>query len=170
MPASGGFPRRVVHTGTLRHPATSVDSAMPVIVVGADTPEGTAIVRGFLDPGREIRVFVSDEDAGERFRKLGAKVALGDVSDDSHIEAAATRCFTAVLVTSAIDDGRELAFATNRKQVVDRWAMAVAGVKRVIWVDGGEVPDVEPSEVAQVDPAAEDLVARVLVLDEARTL
>jgi nucleoside-diphosphate-sugar epimerase len=143
---------------------------MPVIVVGADTVEGTAIVEGLLDPAREIRVFVSDEDAGARFRKLGAKVALGDVSDDSHVEAAATRCFTAVLVTNAIDDGREIGFATSRKQVLDGWAAAVANVQRVIWVDGGEVPDVKPGEVAKVDPSVPDLVTRVIDLDEARSL
>lgn len=137
-----------------------------MILVGADTPEGVSIFDGLVSPEREIRVFVSDESAAARFREKGAKVAIGDVSDDSHIEAAATRCFTAVLVTSAITDGRELSFAITPGQVLDRWATAVAGVQRVIWVHDGEVPYVRPAEVARVSPGDEALVAKVVEIDE----
>lgn len=143
---------------------------MPVIVVGADTPQGTAILESLLDPQREIRAFVSDEAAAIRFREKGVKVALGDISDDSHIEAAAARCHTAILMTNAIDDGRELAFAKNTDQVLDRWASAVGSVKRVIWIHTGEPPPVKAEESATVHPDDPDLVVKVIDLDEARSL
>lgn len=139
---------------------------MPVIVVGADTPIGNRIVEAFVDPGREVRAFVTDEDAGLRLRELGVKVALGDVSDDSHIAGAATRCFSAVLVTEAARDGRERAFARDEAQVLRAWANAVAGVRRVIWVHDGETPPVKPDEVAVVNPEEPDVVQRVVDLDE----
>ncbi len=59
---------------------------MPVIVVGADTPQGRAVVEGLVEPGREVRAFVSDPIVGAELRDMGVKVALGDVSDDSHIQ------------------------------------------------------------------------------------
>lgn len=143
---------------------------MPVIVVGADTPAGEAIARRLLEPGREVRVFVSDEDSAASFRQLGAKVALGDLSDDTHIEAAATRCFTAILITDALGDGRELAFTTSTATTLKRWASAVSKVQRVIWVHDGDTPDVAPDEVARVSPNDPDLVSKVADLDEARSL
>ena len=63
---------------------------MPVIVVGADTEPGRVVLQALLEPGREVRAFVSDEKVAEQLRALGVKVALGDVSDDSHLEGAAT--------------------------------------------------------------------------------
>jgi uncharacterized protein YbjT (DUF2867 family) len=143
---------------------------MPVIVVGADTPQGTAIVEGLLDPDREIRAFVSDEAAAIKLREKGVKVALGDVSDDSHIEAATARCHTAVLVTNAIEDGRDFAFAKTPDQVLDRWASAAASAKRVIWVHSGLPPEAKAKEIAIVDPDDPELVAKVIALDDARVL
>ena len=86
---------------------------MPVIVVGADTEPGRVVLQALLEPGREVRAFVSDEKVAEQLRALGVKVALGDVSDDSHLEGAATNCFSAVLITQASSDGRERSFATS---------------------------------------------------------
>lgn len=143
---------------------------MPVIVVGADTPGGRKIVDEILSPGREVRVFVSDPDVGGEMRKRGAKVATGDVSDDSHIQAAATGCFSAVLVTEAARDDRERYFAESEVQVLERWAAAVAGVTRVIWVHGANPPYVESPEVAVVDPDTPGLGERVAELDDARSI
>ena len=115
---------------------------MPVIVVGADTDSGEAIVEELSQPGREVRVFVSDDSRVDRYRAQGLKVALGDVSDDSHIWGAATRCFSAVLITEAADDDRERSFARSPQAVLQGWADAVtrAGVRRVIWVSGDDPP------------------------------
>jgi nucleoside-diphosphate-sugar epimerase len=145
---------------------------MPVIVVGADTPTGRAVVEELVAPGREVRGFVSDPDAGAELRELGVKVALGDVSDDSHIQGACMNCFTAVLITDAASDQRERSFATSEVQVLEGWAAAAAasGVTRVIWVHNGEPPPVRVREVRTVSPDHPDLVAEVAALDDARFL
>lgn len=140
---------------------------MPVIVVGADTPVGASIVAALALPGREVRAFVTDEEAAASLREMGVKVALGDVSDDSHIQGAAIRCFTAVLVTEASRDSRERAFADSEADVLNAWAGAVSGVTRVIWVHDGWVPEVKTSQVAMVDPADPDVVEKVVNLDDA---
>ncbi len=145
---------------------------MPVIVVGADTSQGRAVVAGLAEPGREVRAFVSDPAVGAELRELGVKVALGDVSDDSHIQGACTNCFTAVLITEAARDGRERSFAANEEQVLKGWAAAAAasGVTRVIWVHEGEPPPVRVREVRTVSPDHPDLVGEVAALDDARVL
>jgi nucleoside-diphosphate-sugar epimerase len=145
---------------------------MPVIVVGADTAQGRAVVEGLVEPGREVRAFVSDPDAGAELRERGVKVALGDVSDDSHVQGACMNCFTAVLITEAALDERERSFATNERQVLEGWALAAAasGVTRVIWVHDGEPPPVRVKEVRTVSPDHPDLVAEVSALDDARFL
>jgi nucleoside-diphosphate-sugar epimerase len=145
---------------------------MPVIVVGADTSQGRAVVGGLVEPGREVRAFVSDPAAGAELRELGVKVALGDVSDDSHVQISCTNCFTAVLITEAARDGRERSFAAKEEQVLEGWAAAAAasGVTRVIWVHDGEPPPVRVREVRTVSPSHPDLVAEVAALDDARVL
>lgn len=145
---------------------------MPVIIVGADTERGTAILDRLYDSEREIRVFVSDEPTGLRLKDRGCKVAIGDVSDESHVEAASTRCFSAVLIGDAASDGRERAFADTPEQVLRAWANAVANsnVNRVIWVLDGDPPAAGTKEVAIVDPGDPDLARTVYELDEARSL
>lgn len=136
---------------------------MPVIVVGADTPVGDAIVDLVLDNAVEVRAFISDESRKGDFKRRGAKVATGDVSDASHVEGAALRCFCAVLVMEAATDGRERSFAEDGQAVVAGWAEAIigAGVHRTIWVGSpaelSEVPSSTP-EVATV-AAGPDIVA-----------
>ena len=145
---------------------------MPVIVVGADTEQGRAVIEGLIEPGREVRAFVTDVDAATELRQAGVKVALGDVSDDSHVEGAAMNCFTAVLITEAARDGRERSFASSMEQVLRGWAGATSasGVTRVIWVHDGEAPRVEAKEVRTVSPNHPGLVEEVVALDDARTL
>jgi hypothetical protein len=142
---------------------------MPVIVVGADTHDGRAIIDRF-GTDRDVRAFVTDERQAEAMRGRGFKVALGDVSDDGHIEAASTGCFTAVLVTAAATDDRERSFASTPEAVLEGWARAVVAsrVTRVIWV-GEAVPDTGAPEVATVAPGGEvaDLVA---ALDDAQRM
>lgn len=145
---------------------------MPVIVVGADTPRGLEIIGALGQPERETRAFVTDEGVATDLRGKGVKVALGDVSDESHVEAAAKRCFSAVLVTEAAVDGRERSFAATPSQVLEGWARAVAaaGVHRVIWVSEDDPPAVAVSEVVSVDPGHADLAGRVFALDDAQSI
>lgn len=145
---------------------------MPLIVVGADTGPGTEILERLSAQNREIRVFVSDEGRGLELKNRGFKVATGDVSDDSHVEAASTRCFSAVLVADAAADERERSFADTPQDVLEGWAQAVANsnVKRVIWVITDEPPRVGVGEVATVDPRERGFAEKVVALDEADSL
>lgn len=141
---------------------------MPVIVVGADTAPGREIAAGLWSPDREVRLFVSDPVAGASFKERGFKVATGDVSDGSHVEAAATHCFTAVLVAEAATDGRERSFAHSATEVMTGWAAATeaAGVSRVVWVTSSDPPSTVALHVATVDPARPGYVERVVDLDD----
>ena len=146
---------------------------MPLLVVGADHPIGEAIVRQTLAPGREVRAFVTDPAQGARLKKLGAKVAIGDLSDEGHIAAAATRCFAVAFVLDALTDGREVSFA-EPGEIPALWAAAAeaAGVTRVMWV-GSEGPDVRVAEVAVVsvsDREPGDIAVEVADLDDRAVL
>jgi nucleoside-diphosphate-sugar epimerase len=145
---------------------------MPVIVVGADTEAGMRIIRAFTRPGREVRAFVTDPEVGSELRRLQVKVALGDVSDDSHVGAAATGCFSAVLVTEAASDDRERSFARGPEEVLEGWSRAVseAGVRRAIWVSAGSVPETRTRESTVVDPTLSDLPEVVFGLDDAQSI
>ncbi len=144
---------------------------MPVIVVGADTPAGEAVIGALLAPGREVRAFVSDPGAALRLKKAGVKVALGDVSDASHLAGAALNCFSVVFIEAAATDGRDRAFAADRAAVFEAWAEAAsdASVRRVIWVSSVEPPAGAAPESARVDPglALDELARRVAELDDA---
>jgi hypothetical protein len=146
---------------------------MPLLVVGADHAIGEAIVRQTVAPEREVRAFVTDPARGNELKALGAKVATGDLSDEGHIAAAATRCFAIAFVLDAIVDGRELSFA-EQKAVPGLWAAAAkaSGVRRVIWV-GPEGPDLNGVEVATVDVGDRDpseVAAEVAAIEDRAVL
>lgn len=140
---------------------------MPVIVVGADTEIGLAVVDALIEPDREVRAFVTDPEIARELKERGVKVAIGDTSDDSHVEAASLNCFSAVLISHAAVDDRERAFAQGPRSVMEGWARAVRSVQRVIWVDGGDPPMTSVAEQATVDPSLPPaaLAARVRDLD-----
>jgi putative NADH-flavin reductase len=148
---------------------------MPVIVVGADTSHGNAVVRALMHRSGEVRVFVTAQARADEFRTAGVKVALGDVSDASHVGGAALNAFSAVLIGEAAADGRERAFAGDPVEVASAWAQAVAeaGVTRVIWVSDDPVPRpiaAAAREVANVVVAGrtpEEIAAEVAALDDA---
>lgn len=144
---------------------------MPVIVVGADTPGGEEIVRRLLAREGQVRAFVTDRSVAERLKPLGVKVATGDVSDASHVGAAATRCFSAVLLTAAASDDRERSFASTPAAVVDGWRDAIgeAEVRRAIWVSGSDVAPTTPEHVV-LDPGMVGLADRIAELDDAAEL
>ncbi len=158
---------------TLIRPSTML-SGMPVIVIGADTVAGESILGRFEghQPEREIRAFVTDEAKGLELKERGFKVATGDVSDESHVEAAALRCFSAVLVAEAAHDTRRRSFADTAEEVLRGWARAVAGsqVRRVIWVTDEAYPETAAPEVTSVDPSNPDLAETVAALDDAQSI
>jgi nucleoside-diphosphate-sugar epimerase len=149
---------------------------MPVIVIGADTEIGLASIDGLLARQGEVRAFVTDSTVGTSLKRRGVKVALGDVSDPSHVEAAALHCFSAVFVGAAAHDDRERSFASTPKDVIDGWASAVdaAQVRRRIWVIDSataglvpEAPGVEQAVVTSEDRPVADVAADVVALDDA---
>jgi putative NADH-flavin reductase len=144
---------------------------MPVIIIGADAASGREITDALIARTGEVRVFVTDRDAVRDLKERGVKVAVGDVSDGSHVGAAAAGCFSAVVIAAAEDDGRERSFATSPTEVRAAWAEALedAAVSRIIWIGKGEPPRsiamITP-DVTAVDPARGDLAAEVLRLDD----
>lgn len=73
---------------------------MPVLVVGAESPAGHAAVASLRASGGEVRAYADAEVAGDdeavALRALGAKVAVGELEDEAHLEAALTRVHTVV--------------------------------------------------------------------------
>jgi putative NADH-flavin reductase len=144
---------------------------MPVIIIGADAASGREITDALVGRTGEVRAFVTDRDAARDLKERGVKVAVGDVSDGSHVGAAAAGCFSAVLITAAADDGRERSFAVTPAEVHATWAEALedAAVSRIIWIGAAEPPrsiaTITPDFTA-VDPARQDLAAEVLSLDD----
>ena len=143
---------------------------MPVIIVGADTPVGEAVVNTVSRSAAEVRAFISDARRVDGLKKRGVKVALGDISDFSHVEAAGLYCFCAVLVIEAAVDGRERAFASGRRQVLEGWAEAVgnAGIRRAIWVGGedalaGLPPSAPEAAAVTVGSDGEAAVKRAVI-------
>jgi len=141
---------------------------MPVLVVGADSEVGEAVIARLQSRAGEVRAFVSDPDTGARFRAGGVKTAIGDVSDLSHVGGAALGAFSAVLVASAATDGRDTAFGDPRS-LVEGWmgALAASGVTRIIVVGPAPPafpPGVEattvPTEGRTLDEVAAEVVER----------
>lgn len=115
---------------------------MPVIVIGADTELGHAIVSELRPASGEIRLFASSEDAVARYRS-SAKIAVGDISDGTHVGGAAIGAFCAIVIASAAHDDRERHFAATPADLFAQWSdgLADAGVSRVILVGASrEIP------------------------------
>ena len=113
---------------------------MPVIVVGADTEYGLAVAEALSGRDGEVRAFVTDPNAAQPLRTLGIKVAIGDVSDASHIAGAAHGAFSVVMIADAALDNRERSFAASYDALLKAWAEGLreAEVSRGIWVAPGE--------------------------------
>lgn len=125
-------------------------------MVGADTALGAATIDALVPRPGEVRAFVTSPQAAAELRARSVKVALGDVSDGSHVGGAALNAFCAVFMLEAAADERERSFADNPAAVLAAWVEGVndAGVSRVIVVgspDQGVLDGLE-AEYAIVDP------------------
>lgn len=125
----------------------------------------------------EVRAFVSDAIAGVRLKSLGVKVAVGDISDASHVGAAATGCFSVVAISEAAVDNRERAFASTANDLVEAWSEAIADAspQRVIWVQYPDTPgpSLHAPEVLVVEADGfelEELAERVTIAEDAASL
>jgi len=128
---------------------------MPVIVIGADTDCGLAVTKALANGSGEVRAFVSNPAFAQELRDLGVKVAVGDVSDSSHVEGAARRAHSAVVIAEAGRDSRERSFAASVDSLIEAWATGLkdAGVQRIIWAGPDQLPP------APIDRAAGEAVA-----------
>lgn len=123
---------------------------MPVIVIGADTAVGSSVIDALLPRDGEVRAFVTDVATGLTLKERAAKVAIGDISDGSHVGGAALNTFCAVVIAEAAIDERERSFAADPAAVVAAWAegLSDAAVHRIIVVDHPDVPVTELEGIA----------------------
>jgi len=155
-------------------------AGMPVIVVGADTGLGAAAIEALIPRPGDVRAFVTDPIHGAQLKERGVKVAVGDVSDGSHVGGAALGAFCAVLVPHCGFDDRERSFAEDPEALVEAWteAIAEAAVQRVIWLEhpllaapAERFPSpTEFAVVPTVDRPAADVAADVARLDDAAAI
>lgn len=69
---------------------------MPVLVAPADTPLGVALVRALRDDGAEVRAYATGDGDVPALRAAGAYVAVGDLDDEGHLDAAMTDAHTVI--------------------------------------------------------------------------
>ena len=108
---------------------------MPVLITGADTGLGAGVVAQLRPTGGELRAYVdattATEDDAARLRAAGCKVAVGELDDEAHLEAAleqvhtVAHCWTGPLH----DPGAQVEAAATLSS-----AALGAGVRRLIWV------------------------------------
>jgi len=125
----------------------------------------------------EVRAFVSSAAAAATLKGRGVKVAIGDVSDGSHVGGAALNAFCAVLVETAATDDRERSFAADADEVLDAWIEGLndAAVSRAIFVGSapGQALAGLDAEYAVVDAAGTEpavVAERVAQLEDAAEL
>ena len=151
---------------------------MPVIIVGADTRLGPAVIDALTMRDGEIRAFVSAVEELDRLRARGVKTAVGDISDGSHVGGAALHAFAAVLLAEAATDDRERAFAATPDAVYAQWADGLrdAGVTRAIWVSDDPIPQTirdavaETARVRVADRPPSEVAREVAEKDESPTV
>ncbi len=152
---------------------------MPVLVVGADHPVGAAILAAITAREGEVRAFISDPAEAHQLKERSVKVAIGDLSDGTHVGSAALNCFSLVFVTMTAHDVRERSFAETPAQLFAQWQAAIdmSGAQRVIWVEdqqstgsGHEIRAAEVAVVPAADTSLEAVAALVADLDERATL
>ena len=76
---------------------------MSVLLIEPDDTNGTAIVRRLVSEGDEVGVIVADAAARERWRSLGAYVAVGPGDDADLVERAAQHARSVVLFDAGED-------------------------------------------------------------------
>jgi putative NADH-flavin reductase len=154
------------------------ETTVPVIIIGADTPLGPAVLDALAGRDGEVRAFIGTIELLDELRARGVKTALGDVSDGTHVAGAALNAFAAVLLADAATDDRERSFADTPMAVYDQWAdgLGDAGVTRVIWVGDQPIPEAiaaaarEHASVVTGDRDPAEIAAEVARLDEVADL
>ncbi len=108
---------------------------MPVFVTGAEDGLGARVVDEVRASGGEVRAYLDATAAGEReasaLRSQGCKVALGELDDEGHLEAAMAQVHTVAHCWGGPlrDLGQQVEAAGTLAS-----ALLGAGVRRLVWV------------------------------------
>lgn len=108
---------------------------MPVLVTGGDSGLGTRVLDHLRASGGEVRAYLDATEVGDTeaaaLRSQGYKVAVGEVDDEGHLEAALEQVHTVAHCWGGplrpLEDQIEAA-------AVLASAMLGAGVRRLVWV------------------------------------
>lgn len=108
---------------------------MPVMITGAESGLGAQVIERLRPTGGELRAYldatIATEDDANRLRARGCKVALGELDDEGHLEAALEQVHTvAHCWTGPLHDPQAQVEAAA---TVSSAALG-AGVRRLIWV------------------------------------
>jgi len=108
---------------------------MPVLITGAESGLGAEVMEHLRPTGGELRAYLdataTTEDDAARLRAAGCKVALGELDDEGHLEAALEQVHTvAHCWTGPLHDPRAQVEAAATLSS----ALLGAGVRRLIWV------------------------------------
>jgi uncharacterized protein YbjT (DUF2867 family) len=102
---------------------------MPVLVTGASGFIGRHAVAAFARTSPQVRAYVRRPESAEDLRKLGAKVAVGDITDVEQLSAVMSGAHTVCHLLPRTDETAEVRYL---EAVVA--AAAKAGVRRVLFV------------------------------------
>jgi|GEM_PF-2545718 len=127
---------------------------MPILVVGAERVVGRAAVVALSRTGGEVRAFADAASVRPEvlaaLRGIGARVAVGDLDDEAHLEAALTDAHTVVLL-----GGGPLADPAAQLEASSATVAAAeeAGCRRLVLAS--ELGAAEPAGVAYLEAVAE---------------
>ncbi|CAN5819838.1 hypothetical protein BH23ACT10_BH23ACT10_01000 [soil metagenome] len=108
---------------------------MPVLVTGAESGLGARVLQQLRLSGGQIRAYldatVADADTAAALRATGCKVALGELDDEGHLEAALAQVHTVAHCWGG--PLHDLEAQLNVAGTVASAALG-AGVRRLVWV------------------------------------
>jgi NADH dehydrogenase len=134
---------------------------MPVVITGASGLVGPHAVTALGRTSPEVRAVVRRPEAAPRLRELGAKVAVGELSDEDSLAAVLRGAHTVVHLAGGLDLPDDAAFeAANLGTTVDVLRAAVdARVRRFVFLSfPGASPD-SPNPYLRAKGRAEKAVA-----------
>lgn len=133
---------------------------MPVVVTGADTPVGRALVPLLRERGSEVRATVRDTDAADPLRGLGAKVAADATSDPDTLRAVLDEAHTVCLPSEDLflrsGDSYEESIVESTRTVLR--VARKAKVTRVLFVSYPGASSTSRNDFLRAKGLAEDAV------------